>query len=77
MESGMTYPPALIATGPLKGVTSQHQPGAGYILEQLEAAVAAERTLQTRRLAGANPHLSHSGGSHAGLLASGSRVAAG
>jgi hypothetical protein len=22
MESGMTYPPALIATGPLKGVTS-------------------------------------------------------
>ncbi len=23
MESGMTYPPALIATGPLKGVTSR------------------------------------------------------
>jgi hypothetical protein len=26
MESGMTYPPALIATGPLKGVTSLHVP---------------------------------------------------
>ena len=32
MESGMTYPPALIATGPLKGVTSRggnHPDGVG------------------------------------------------
>jgi hypothetical protein len=30
MESGMTYPPALIATGPLKGVTSQAWERDGY-----------------------------------------------
>ncbi|HBH74125.1 MAG TPA: hypothetical protein DDY43_11985 [Synechococcales bacterium UBA10510] len=42
MESGMTYPPALIATGPLKGVTSE-APDEGLRRQVLEAL---DRVLQ-------------------------------